>query len=293
MSNEFETVYLNGAFVPANAAKISVFDRGLLFADAVYEGFGLLEGDMIDLPYHYARLTRSLDTIGIANPFSMDEVYGLILELNQRNGIDTGFSYLQITRGAQSPRDFVYAEGLCPNIFAFAMPQTSWFAEQTPRAIRLRSQPDLRWARRDIKTTNLLAQVMAKNAAAGAGADEALLIDTDGHVTECGSTSFYIIKEGTLITRPLSNDILHGCTRKRVVSVAAALGIPVEERLFTLSEALAADEAFHTAASFYVKPVGEIDGQVIGSGAMGPITQQLRAAYLDAVRRNAYRPSLT
>ncbi|WP_371229574.1 aminotransferase class IV [Roseovarius sp. 2305UL8-3] len=285
-----EIVYLNGAFVPARDAKISIFDRGLLFADSVYEGFGLLEGDLIDLPFHYARLVRSLETVGIDVPLSIDEVYTVITELNRQNGIDSGFSYLQVTRGEQAPRDFVYAQGLTPNIFAFAMPQTDWFAEETPRAIRLKSQPDLRWARRDIKTTNLLAQVMAKRAAAQDGVDEALLIDDDGHVTECGSTSFYIMKSGVLITRPLSHDILHGCTRKRVLSVAEELGIPVEERLFTLREALKADEAFHTAASFYVKPVGEIDGMRIGNGKAGPATLKLRAAYLDTVRRDTYRP---
>jgi len=283
-------VYLNGDFVDENKASLPIFDRGLLFADSVYEGFGVLDENFIDFEGHFARLCRSLATAGIVEPFDIGGLYYMLKDLISRNGMQVGFVYLQITRGTQSDRDFLYPEGLTPNVFAFGLPQTDWFADTMPQPISMLSTPDLRWVRRDIKTTNLLAQVMVKNLAKQAGADEALMIDSKGNITEGGSTSFFIIKDNTLYARPLSNDILHGVTRKTMLSVADQVGLAVTEQKYTLDDVFAADEAFHTAASFYVKPVGVVDGKKIGDGNPGPFTHALRMAYLARIRYHFYQP---
>lgn len=277
------TVWLNGDFLPEDQAKLPIFDRGLLFADAVYEGLGVLDGQIVDFPHHMARLRRSLAAVRMAEPMDEAAFRAALMDLVRRNGVDEGFLYLHITRGAHD-RDYLYPKGLAPNVFAFTQPTHGQKADDVPRAIRMASTPDLRWRRRDIKTTNLLGQVMAKVAARDAGADEALMIAPDGTVTEGGAVSFFVVKDGAIWVRPLSNDILGGMTRRRTLEVAAALGLPTVERTYTLDEVLAADEAFVTGASSYVEPVGQIDGQTIGTGGMGPMTARLRRAYLAAIR---------
>lgn len=283
------TVYLNGAFVSEADAKLPIFDRGLLFADAVYEGLGILDGQIIDFPRHMARLRRSLGQLAIAEPMTQDAFFAVLMELVARNGVREGFMYLHITRGT-ADRDYLYAADLVPNIFAFTQPQDHQGADDVPKALSLHSTPDLRWARRDIKTSNLLGQVLAKTAAHEAGADEALMIAPDGFITEGGATSFFIVTDGTIIARPVSNDILHGITRQSMLAVAEAENLAIETRKITLEEAYGADEAFLTGASSYVDPVGTIDGKRIGSGEPGPVTLQLRREYIRAARANVYRP---
>lgn len=276
------TVYLNGEFLPADQAKVSIFDRGLNLADSVYEVFGVLDGKLIDSKGHLARLWRSLGELSIPAPFGNDEVLDFCKELVARNGIDEGLVYMQITRGV-AERDFTFSADLTPTVFAFTQPKSKAEREVNNRGVTLKSAPDLRWARRDIKSTGLLAQVLAKQAAKQAGCYEALMV-RDGEVTEGGATSFFMIKDGVLITRPLSNDILPGVTRKSVLALARDQNLAVEERTFTLEEAYAADEAFITGASTYVCPVLQIDGQVIGAGAPGPMVRRLQDIYLDFAR---------
>lgn len=284
------TVYLNGAYVPENEASLPIFDRGLLFSDAVYEGLGVLDGQIIDFPRHMARLRRSLGELAIPEPMTQDEFFAVLMELVARNGLGEGFMYLHITRGT-ADRDYLYAEGMKPNVFAFTQPQSHQTADDAPRPLSLHSTPDLRWARRDIKTSNLLGQVLAKRAADQAGADEALMIAPDGFITECGATSFFIVKDRTIIARPVSNDILHGITRQSMLAVAEADGVLIEERKITLEDAYGADEAFITGASSYVDPVGQIDGKTIGTGAPGLLTLHLRQEYIRTARSTFYRPA--
>jgi len=288
MSQTERIVYIKGNFVPESQAMLPIFDRGLLFADAVYEGFGILDGQIVDFIYHMQRLEQSLAKIAIPMPFSVDEIFADLMILIEKNGATNGFLYLHVTRGA-GDRAFHYHENYVPNIFAFTQGE-KFSVDAMPPAISLRTAPDLRWARRDIKTTNLLAQVMAKHAAHQAGDYEALMIDQDEFVTEAGSSSFFYIKDGALLVRPVSNEILHGITRQTMLRVAAHMDLKIVERIYTLDEALAADEALITASSIYVLPVGKIDETIIGDGTAGPFTTSLRKAYLDTARAEFYRP---
>ena len=280
-------VYCRGEFVPEDRAVVPLMDRGLLFAAAVYEGLGILGGKIIDFPHHHARLVRSLGELGIAEPFTAAELWAVLTELIERNRADEGFLYLHVTRGV-AERDYVYAEGLEPTVFAFV--QAGHYgsaADAQPPVVSLATHDDWRWARRDIKTPNLLAQVIAKQAAHAAGADEALLLRGD-EVIEAGSASFFFVADGTIVTRPLSRDILPGVTRRSVLAVAAESGFEVDERTATLDEVLGAQEAFITASSSYVEAVGSIDGHPFV--APGPITTRLREIYLDHARASAVVP---
>ena len=277
------TVFLNGSFLPEGEAKLSIFDRGLLFADSVYEGFGILDSQLVDYEYHMDRLDRSLGELEMPWPMSRDELLDAMMHLIDVNGSREGFMYLQITRGERD-RSYLYDGDYVPNVFAFTQKE-KFAADAPPEPVKLATTPDIRWARRDIKTTNLLGQVMAKQAAHRAGAYEALMIAPDGHVTEAGSSSFFFVKGRDLFVRPVSNDILHGITRQTMLRVAEKHQLRVREEVYTLEQALAADEAFITAASIYVLPVGRIDEADIGDGGVGPITAALRSAYLELARR--------
>lgn len=282
-------VFLNGQFVSESNAKLSIFDRGLLFADAVYEGFGVLDQQIVDFAYHIQRLERSCGELAIAAPMDKDALFNMLMKLIAENDLVEGFLYLHITRG-QGERSFFYNDGYVPNIFAFT--QGAKFVADAPvSAVKLLTTPDLRWARRDIKTTNLLAQVMAKQAAHEAGAYEALMLNADGFVTEAGSSSFFFIKDKTLVVRPLTNEILHGITRKTMLRVTAARGIAIDERTYKLDEVLTADEAFLTAASIYVLPVSHVDDKQIADGVPGVFTLALRSGFLQTARAEFYRPS--
>ena len=282
-------VFLNGKFVPEAEASLPIFDRGLLFADAVYEGFGILDGQIVDFIYHMQRLEQSLAKIAIPITFTTDSMFHDMMALIEKNAVTNGFLYLHVTRGA-GDRAFHYHDRYKPNIFAFTQGE-KFAADDMPPAITLHTAPDLRWARRDIKSTNLLAQVMAKHAAHKAGDYEALMIDQDGYVTEAGSSSFFYIKDGDLFVRPVSNEILHGITRQTMLRVAKQMDLRFVERVYKLDEVLAADEALITASSIYVLPVSKIDDHVISDGQAGPFTIALRKAYLETARAEFYQPT--
>jgi len=283
-------VFLNGEFIPENEAKISIFDRGLLFADSVYEGFGILDSQLVDFTYHMDRLDRSLGELEIPSPMARDALFAAMMRLIEVNGAVEGFMYLQVTRGERD-RSYLYDADYVPNVFAFT--QKEKFAADAPvKPVKLATTPDIRWARRDIKSTNLLGQVMAKQAASRAGAYEALMIAPDGFITEAGSSSFFFIKGRELFVRPVSNDILHGITRQTMLRVAETHQLRIREEIFTLDQALAADEAFITASSIYVLPVNQIDDSRIGDGGVGPITAALRSAYLELARQEFPSPAM-
>ena len=279
------TVYVNGDYCDADKAKISIFDRGFLFADGVYEVVSVLDGKLIDFAGHMSRLRRSLGELSIPAPLTEAELLSVIRNLVQSNGLDEGIVYMEITRGT-AERDFVYFDSLKPTIVMFHQVKSLVENKANRDGIKLISMPDLRWARRDIKSVGLLAQVMAKQAASQGGAYEALMIK-EGHITEGGSSSAYIVKDNVVVTHPLSNDILPGITRASLLSLAADNEIEIDERTFTLEEAYDADEAFITAASTYVCPVVAIDDQPVGTGSVGPFVRKLQKVYLQHARATA------
>ncbi|MEL6587206.1 MAG: D-amino-acid transaminase [Pseudomonadota bacterium] len=273
-------VYVNGDYVPENEAKISVFDRGFLFADGVYEVTSVLGGKLIDFDGHAKRLERSLSALEMASPVTQQDLLEIHRELVARNGIEEGLVYLQITRGA-ADRDFAYPAEAQPSIVLFTQAKPGLAdAPASKTGIRVISIPDRRWGRRDIKTVQLLYPSMGKMMAKAEGADDAWMVE-DGHVTEGTSNNAYIVKGNTIITRHLGEEILHGITRAAVLRMAAEAQLKVEERAFTLAEAQEADEAFVTSASTFVMPVVQIDGQSVGTGAPGPVAARLREIYLD------------
>ena len=273
-------VYVNGAYLPEEEAKVSVFDRGFLFADGVYEVTSVLGGKLIDFAGHAKRLQRSLDELEMANPLSEDDWLTVHRELVAQNGIEDGLVYLQVTRGA-ADRDFAYPEGATPTVVLFTQSKPGLADSPASKTgIKVISIPDIRWGRRDIKTVQLLYPSMGKMAAKKAGADDAWLVE-DGYVTEGTSNNAYIVKGRTIITRALSNDILHGITRAAVLRFAKEAQMDVEERNFTIDEAKTADEAFVTSASSFVMPVVEIDGATLGDGTPGAVSKRLREIYLE------------
>ncbi|MDU0955800.1 MAG: D-amino-acid transaminase [Bradyrhizobium sp.] len=280
--------YVNGAFVPLSEAKVSILDRGFLFADGIYEVAAVLDGKLVDSAAHLARLERSVGEIGLALPESLARIEELQKELVARNQLDQGMVYLQVTRGADKGRDFPFPKGdVRPTLVMFVTAKTIVDAPSAKAGIAVITVPDIRWERRDIKSVALLAQVLAKQAAAAAGASEAWMVE-DGHVTEGGSsTAFILTRDDVIVTRPNSNAILPGCTRKAVVKLAEERQLKVEERLFTVAEALAAKEAFITSASSFVQPVVSIDGKPVGDGKVGPVATRLREIYVDFARATA------
>ncbi len=275
------TIFLNGSFLPAEDAKVPVMDRGFLFADGVYEGMGVLGGRLVDNDAHLERLERSLAEVRIQNPYARREWTRLEEELVGRNGMAEGFLYLQVTRGV-AERDFLFPKAAAPTVMMFTQAKAIVNSPLAETGIAVASMPDLRWKRRDIKSLSLLAQVLAKQQAAEAGAHEAWMVDEDGFVTEGGSSSAFIITAGgSIIARPLSQAILPGITRRSLLRFAREAGLVIEERRFTLAEAFEAAEAFNTSASTFVLPVVSIDGRPVGTGRPGALTRRLRGLYLE------------
>ncbi|MFS4437062.1 D-amino-acid transaminase [Paracoccaceae bacterium GXU_MW_L88] len=279
------TVYVNGHFLPESEATISVFDRGFLMADAVYEVTTVIDGKLIDFDGHMERLRRSLGELGMREPDEMDELITLHREILGLNNLNNGRIYLQVTRGI-ADRDFSYDPEMKPSVVLFSQEAPCINAPQRHKGIKVATLDDIRWKRRDIKTTQLLAPSLAKMEAKKRGADDAWMVE-DGYVTEGTSNNAFIVKDGKLITRPLSTDILHGITRAAVLRYAAEAGIELEERAFTVEEALEADEAFITSASAICWPVTEIDGQRVGGGQPGPVARRVGDLYLEEAMKRA------
>lgn len=279
-------VYVNGDYLPEEEAKVSVFDRGFLFADGVYEVTSVLGGRLVDFPGHLARLHRSLAELEMPAPVSDEGLEAIHRALVARNGVAEGMVYLQVTRGA-ADRDFAFPPEPVPSLVLFTQARPLVDTPSARTGIRVIGLPDIRWQRRDIKTVQLLAPSMCKMMAKKAGKDDAWLVE-DGFVTEGTSNNAWIVtSDGALVTRDLSTAILHGITRAAVMALAAEAQIRVEERPFTIAEAQDAAEAFITAASAFVTPVVEIDGMTLGDGTPGPLTRRLRELYIDAARKSA------
>ena len=282
------TVYLNGDYLPETEAKVSIFDRGFLMADGVYEVTSVLGGKLIDFGGHCVRLARSLSELDMQNPHSDAEWLAIHRELVARNDITDGMVYLQVTRGNPGDRDFAYpAADTEPTVVLFTQDKPG--LAENPAAKtgwKVISVDDIRWGRRDIKTVQLLYPSMGKMMAKKAGVDDSWFVE-DGAVTEGTSNNAYIVKGNRIITRQLSSDILHGITRAAVLRFAVEAQMEVEERPFTIAEAQKADEAFITSASAFVMPIVEVDGAAIGTGKPGHIVARLREIYLDEMRKAA------
>lgn len=277
--------YVNGDFVPLEEAKISVLDRGFLFADGVYEVTAVIDGKLVDNAAHLRRLERSLGEIEMGHPVPLDTLTELQLELARRNNLTEGGIYLQITRGA-AERDFAYPKDAHPSLVMFTQARDLINDPRAKTGVSVITTPDLRWKRRDIKSVAMLAQTIAKQEAAKVGASEAVMVE-DGVVTEGSSSTVWIVKDGTLITRQLSNAVLPGVTRLSVLALCEELGLKVEERTYSVEELYEADEAFITAATTLVMPVVKVDDRVMTNGAPGEVASRLRSLYIDNARRTA------
>ncbi|PIE06819.1 MAG: D-amino acid aminotransferase [Rhodobacterales bacterium] len=276
-------VYVNGEYLPEEEATVSIFDRGFLMADGVYEVTSVIGGKLVDFDGHDARLTRSLGELDMPRPLSREALLDIHHELLARNAVGNGLLYVQITRGNPGDRSFLFPDPdkIPCTVVAFTQPMPDLIDNPAAASgIRVISLPDLRWHRRDIKTVQLLYPSMGKMAAKAAGADDAWFVE-NGKVTEGTSNNAYIVSGGRIITRELSHDILHGITRAAVLRYAAEAQMEVEERAFTIAEAQAADEAFVTSASTFVTPVVEIDGVALGGGTPGPVAKRLREIYIE------------
>jgi len=278
-------VYVNGEYSSEESAKISVFDRGFIFGDGVYEVVPVVEGKLVDRDYFLERLDRSLSELSITWPCSQREYLDIMQELIQRNKLQEGFVYSQVTRGI-ADRDFVFPPDTAPSLVAFTSEMNLLRNPLADTGIAVTTSEDIRWKRRDIKSVNLLAQCLAKQDAHSKGANEGWMVE-DGFVTEGVSSSAYIIKDNRIITRPLSNLILPGIRRRTLIEIAEREKIEIEQRLFTIEEALQADEAFISSATTIALPVVSIDGEQVADGKPGEITTKLRRLYIERLLEEA------
>ena len=272
--------YVNGRYVPFASAGVHIEDRGYQFGDGVYEVCEIRGGALIDERRHLARLQRSLDELRIAAPMPAPALKFVMRELVARNRVHDGLLYIQATRGV-ARRDHAFPAAAKP-----ALVMTARALERRPveanaaKGVKVITLIDERWARPDIKSLQLLPNVMAKQAAREAGAFEAWLIDARGFVTEGASTNAWIVTaRGTIVTRQADNAILRGVTRTTLLEMAAAQGLAFEERAFSLDEAFGAREAFLTSATNVAIPVVAIDGRMISDGKPGPVAKELRARF--------------
>ena len=283
-------VYVNNKYIDEKNAKISIFDRGLLFSDSVYEVTAVIDNKLIDFPAHIDRLKKSLKELEIKNSFSYEFLLEIHKELINKNKFSNkeGLIYMQVSRGTIE-RDFLIKDNnITPNIFAFTQEKNLTNVDFKTNGLEIITRNDLRWQRKDIKTTQLLYATLIKTEAHKLGADDAWLIDDDGFVNEGTSNNAYIIdNNNNIITRNLSNKLLPGITRKTLIEVAKNLKLSIEERPFTIKEALESNEAFISSASTLIAPVTKIDKNNIGNGQMGTITEILRETYIKISKNNS------
>lgn len=270
--------YVNGRFVPHHQARVSIEDRGYQFADAVYEVVPIMGRRIFELAPHMDRLERSLQELEIAMPVPRRVLEMLHREMVRRNRIDSGIVYTQVSRGV-APRKHAFPNPApAPALVMTAKPMP--VNTTTLRTVRTITAPDIRWGRRDIKSTGLLANCLANEQAHRRGAAEAILVDTDGNITEASHSNVWIVdQDGVLRTRALSQEILAGCTRLSVAAVAQELGIAVQQSPFSVAELKAAQEIFITSTTVFIAAVEAVDDTTIGTGEPGAVTRRLMAGY--------------
>ncbi len=274
--------YVNGQYLPEEQATVSVFDRGFLFADAVYEVTAIINGKLVDFENHIARLQRSCHELQLDLPYSVDEIKQIHTQLIECNNINEGLIYLQFTRGNAKQRNFLFPDKETkPTLVLFAQKTNIVDSLKVKNGITAVTVEDIRWGRCDIKTVALLAASLAKEHAKQQGADDAIFVK-DGIVTEGSSSNCFIVNQyNQLQTRGLTHEILPGITRKAVISLAQEQGIEIIEKAFSLEEMLTAKEVFMTSATTLVCPVIKINHQMIGDGKPGSIAIRLREIYLE------------
>jgi D-alanine transaminase len=273
--------YVNGRYLPHRDASVHIEDRGFQFADGCYEVVAMRHGVFIDAGLHLQRLRRSLAALGIQFPMSDAALTVAMTEIARRNLVREGYVYLQITRGVAS-RDFVFPAKARPTLVMTARSKSLVDAKLVERGIKVITIPDQRWARPDIKSVSLLPNALGKEEAKRAGAFEAWQVDRDGNVTEGTSSNAWIVTPaGELLTRQADHGILNGVTRQGLLRVAAAAGLRIGERPFSVAEAKAAAEALLSSSTNFVLPVVKIDDTPIGDGKPGPLAKKLAALYLD------------
>lgn len=269
--------YVNGRYLPQSEAAVNIEDRGYQFGDGIYEVVHLHGGRYIDEDRHLARLERSLREIQLPMPMSLAALRMVLREVARRNRLNEGLLYMQVTRGV-APRDHAFPKTPVPPALVVTIKRIPPYPTDVDRWTgTVITAPDLRWARRDIKSVNLLPNCLARQAAREQGAIEAVLYDeATGIVTEGAATSFWIVDaKGTVITRELGHQILPGCTRGALLAELEAEGIAFEEREFSLQEVKDAKEAFLTSATSFVKPIVAVDGAPVNDGKVGPVVRRL------------------
>lgn len=282
MNTATQYAYVNGEIVPENDAKISIYDRGFLFADGVYEVSSILEGKLLDNDMHLKRLQRSLEELELTSPVTMEALTVAQKALVEKNAVDQGMLYLQITRGGNAPRQFHFPSNATPSLVMFTQHKNLLDAPEAVDGITAITIPEIRWKRRDIKSVALLAQALGKQQAVVAGADEALMVE-NGNITEgTSSTAFIVVDGNKVISRRANTEVLNGITRQAVLKLIEETDIEFIERRFTPEEAYGADELFITSASTFVHPVVKLDDRTIGNGKPGPVAARLRELYIDS-----------
>ncbi len=281
--------YVNGRYVLHHDAMVHIEDRGYQFADGVYEVCEVFRGALIDEKRHFERLAYSLAELQIATPLRGGALAVVVREVMERNRVENGFVYLQVTRGV-APRDHVFPRKPArPSLVVTARQVDPEKSEAIARkGISVITTPDLRWKRVDIKSISLLPNVLARQLASERGAYEAWFVDSEGMVTEGAASNAWIISgTGSIVTRQLDRSILRGITRTTLIEIVVAEGLKLEERPFSLDEVFAAREAFITGATTLIMPVVRIDGREIGAGIPGPVASKLRTIFRAAAARSS------
>ena len=279
------TCYLNGKYLPLSKARISVTDRGFQFSDGVYEVIASYNGTLIDIDLHLKRLKKSLKEIDIKINLSIEEILKISNKIQSMDNLKTGIIYIQVTRGNQNPRDHKYTNNLKPNIIIYSIQKDLKANDQlSNKGVPVITYPDIRWLRADIKSISLLGNVMAVNKAKDMKCHEAILIDQNSNVTEGNSSSIWIIKGNKCITHPLTNKILNGVTRKKLISIIKKNDLIFEEKIFKKELLFKANEVFMTNATNFIMPIIKVDKIKIGKGLPGVISLLLRKQYLQAIK---------
>lgn len=274
---------MNGEFYSKKEASISVFDRGFLFSDSVYEVSAVLEGKLVDWKEHFARLIRSLSHLSLVNNFKEEDFYQIQKKLIKENELKEGLCYIQVTRGV-AEREFNFAKkSLIPTVVIFTQEKQILNNPASKEGIKIITVPDDRWQRRDIKTTQLLAQSLAKTHAVQKGVDDSLLVQ-GGFINEGSSSNAFIIKGGRIITPNLSSDILGGITRSSVIKFCQINNIKIKEQKINIDYLMNAQEVFLTSSTGFVIPVIEIDGRLVGNGLVGDMVKEIQRIYLEQIK---------
>ena len=274
---------MNGQFYSKKEASISVFDRGFLFSDSVYEVSAVIGGDLVDWQEHFARLIRSMDKLNLVNNFQEEDFYKIQKKLIKENELNEGLCYLQVTRGV-AERDFNFAtNSLSPTVVIFTQEKLILSNPASKKGIKIITVPDDRWRRRDIKTTQLLAQSLAKTYAIQKGVDDSLLVQ-DGFINECSSSNVFIIKEKNIMTPNLSNDILGGITRSSLIKFCKKNHIEIKEQKISVDDMMGAQEVFLTSSTGFVLPVIDIDGRQVGNGLVGDKVKEIQRIYIEQIK---------